>query len=479
MSKCWKGRAEDRPSFDDIYSLIHEIYSKYAAIQSVAPPTTHTHVDTNYSTFGKDLRPSEAEAEAAAITVASTSSYYRKRRSQGSFRSSSLPRHSPASSQRNSQNLLGVENMSGVGERLSITFSVLSNENGFDQMSCSEDEEERELNFEIPSFLVGGGMVGGERNAYPPPVLSDLEHRQRAESPLNMVSTFLPAGGSKPAPPPRDYTDSVTPTLRSPPAIAPGSSLGSSSNNPSPYPPTPTAAATAMPTIISTPCPSYDTTSFTSSQMGTPGGGGGGRCLDNTHCNDNDSATPPLALSNSVSPDLAQPTISVTPSNQDTLSTPDSIIAPYDADSSGPHSILLPASHIPGIPNSTYNNTSVSIDDVRLRNKLLVDSNSHAAKSTSVVSYTPSGASKSDSGIRSDEEMESVLSNGNGGGLSSLAQPEGRELKSGPSRRAPPPPVMARKSSVASVGKKDSETSLGISDLSSDLMAQFASWGKN
>ena len=50
---------------------------------------------------------------------------------------------------------------------------------------------------------------------------------------------------------------------------------------------------------------------------------------------------------------------------------------------------------------------SVSIDDVKLRNKQFLDANGHAGKSASVVSTTPSGASKSDSGIRSDEEVES------------------------------------------------------------------------
>lgn len=485
MSSCWKKRAEDRPNFNTIFSLVGEIHGKYAATQSMAPPTTHTLIDTNYSTFGKDLRPQEAEEAAAAVTAASTSSYYRKRRSQGSFRSSSLPRHSPGESlrnsqnpaaagsqrssqnlhpgsQRNSQNFLGGESGSLGGERLSITFSVLSNNELDQQTSCSEDEESRDLNFEIPSFLVGGGeeMVGGpmlDPSSSGAGGRSDFKRRQSDMSPMDLVSTFMPA--SKPAP--RDYTDSAaTPSLRSPP-IPPGSSLAGST--------TPTAAP---PTITPT-SPAYDNTSFCSSPLGPQEERNGGGV---------DSATPSLPLSSSITPDMAQPTTSVTPSNQDTPSTPDSIITPgpYDTDvSSGPNSVLPPSSHIPGIPNSTYNNTSVSIDDVRLRNKML-DSNTHATKSASIVSYTPSGASKSDSGIRSDEEVESVLSNGNGGvGLPSGPLPPEKVLK-GPSRAPPPPPpaVLAKNPSVTSEGKKDSDLSLGITDLSNDLMAQFASWGK-
>ena len=112
---------------------------------------------------------------------------------------------------------------------------------------------------------------------------------------------------------------------------------------------------------------------------------------------------------------------------------------------------------------------SVSIDDVKLRNKQFLDANGHAGKSASVVSTTPSGASKSDSGIRSDEEVESVLSNG---------------MQSSSSEAAPTPVVPpvgggGKKVSVDSMGPgKDSDMSLGITDLSSDLMATFATWGK-
>jgi hypothetical protein len=144
---------------------------------------------------------------------------------------------------------------------------------------------------------------------------------------------------------------------------------------------------------------------------------------------------------------MVPPVVSVTPSNQDTISkpsTPDS----FTTYSSGRRS--TPTSHIPGIPGSTYNNTSVSIDDVKFRNKTqLTAGNSHAG-----------GASKSDSGIRSDEEVESVLSNG------------------GQSSEVRTPVAVAAKEHVE-VEKKDSEVSLGITDLSGDLMATFASWGKN
>lgn len=448
MTECWKARAEERPNFDTIYSLIYEIYNKYAAIQGTAPPTTIGLGDINYSTFGKDLRSHDAPPlETAAMSLGG--SYPRRTRSTAGSLRGSILRGSPANNSqrnsRNSQNLLSVDSMSVLGDRaLSITFSVLSNENDLDQSSDSEAEESRGLNFEIPSFLTGQEET--KKDLYPSPMQTGFEH-PRAESPMDQVSTFLPSG-SRPSRTSHDHAD-YSPSFLSHSPVVTGA-------HPSPHPPqtTPTSVCGAR-------RPSCDSVPFGSNQKAEPPGGGGRPC-------NNEPPTPP-PLSGSTSPDMAvpPPAVSITPSNPDTISkpsTPDSI----GMSSSGFHpsttTATQPSSHIPGIPGSTFNNTSVSIDDVKMRNGSLLVANGHTVKSASMVSTTPSGASKSDSGIRSDEEMESVLSNG--GALSSSSE-----------ARTP----MSKKMSFgsSSVGKKDSETSLGIADLSSDLMATFASWGKN
>ena len=417
MTDCWKFRAEDRPNLTTIHTLVADIHHKYAAIQSTAPPTSHGAEEISYSTFGKDLRSHDAPPlETAQVS-------HHRMKSGGSFRSS-ISRGSPMNSQRNSQ-MFPVEG-SGVGDRLSITFSVLSNENELGNSSESEGEEQKGLDFEIPSFLIAGAEENGSSAVHPGPApvytgqIRPQTRSQRAESPMDLVSTFMVGSKS----PRNDQTDAPSPSTL---VVSPSSM---DSRRPSPLTPVPPPAT--PPSIGPLSC---DATSFASSQTGTEGP---------------DVMSPPT-FSGTTSPATC-----ITPSNQDTVSkpsTPDSFTTTY---SSGQPS--TPASHIPGIPSSTYNNTSVSIDDVRLRNGgalLSAESSSHAH----------SGTSKSDSGIRSDEEAESVLSNG------------------GPSEPVAGRGGVAKRLSTVnnrdSVHNRDSATSLGLGGLSSDLMATFASWGKD
>lgn len=512
MIECWKSRAEDRPSFDALLSSLHSKYPSAVQSAALAPPTnTHGggHSDIHYSTFGKDIRTHDAPPlETASLSIGGGGgSFPRRGRSGGATGGSlrgSLPRGSPVnsrrSSQRNSQNLLGTESLSGVvgGDRLSITFSVLSNDTELDrQSSVSSGEEEGEegerngLNFEIPSFL-----TTGQSGAY--------GEIARDESPMDMVSTFLPAATRATH---DDQSDGTATFL--PPPVA---------SHPLPHRPAP--------------APPPHITSRHPSSPNAPGGGSGSH--------GNAVLTPP-PFSGSPTPNTA-PSVSVTPSNTSKPSTPDSLTT-Y----SSSHHSMTPSSHIPGIPASTYNSTSVSIDDIKLRNKsLLLSTNSHSA---SIVSTTPSGASKSDSGIRSDEEVESVLSNNGGGRSSGVVTPMvghvpssgrssevvtpmvgrsvtpmvGSVLSSSDGRRSSEvvtPMVLSSASdgrrssevatpmvgavlasdggpsssscsevrspvtaalSVSSVGGKEeaSETSQGIAGLSSDLMATFAAWGKD
>ena len=405
MTECWKQLAESRPNFKTLHSLIYEIYNTYAAIQNTGRSTTHEFNDISYSTFGKDLRSHDINP--AEFTTNMESAYYRKMKSGGSLRNS-VAQSSPSTSQRESQ-------------RLSLTFSVLSNENEVDPSSGSEAEGPVNLNFEIPSFKVprdfndiylGPSSVNTNRNHY------------QAESPLDMVSTFLPVT----RPP---HISRESPSTSSLTTIG---NLPSAPQTPSTTAPTPTT----HPTTPLTPC---ETTSFYSTPK-TPG-----------PLHNNGDSMPHSQFSTSTSPDVPLPVVSVTQDSP--VSKPSTLDSINTSTTSGPHSVQ-PTSHIPGIPGSTYNNTSVSIEDVQLRNRTLLNANGHDRTNTSLISSTPSGASKSDSGIRSDEEIDSVLYNG------------GQMDK-----RLP----LEMKVSVGSVENRDSVTSAGISDLSNDLMATFASWG--
>lgn len=452
MTKCWKAQAEERPTLATIYSFLHEIHSKYAAVQTAAPPTTHGPSETNYSTFGKNIQPT-----ALADHMVEPS----RRVTKGAGNRGSWSRGSPSVSQRNSQNLLGVESAS-VGDRLSITFSVLSNENELDQTG-SESECEilgEEMNIEIPSFLVGG--EGGVNDSISEDLLQTrkkkrsldqshlgggagmmmLERSARAASPMDKISTFLPTGPSGGQT--HDHVDHPT-------TFSPATASG---RRPS-MPATPTTS-TRTPTPLLRRASEASSTSFQHQHQS----GGTGSLLGNR-------TPPPYPASTPTTPDIVTtPAASVTPSNMDTISKPSSpdSVATYV---SGPHP-TLPTSHIPGIPSSTYNSTSVSIDDVKPRNRLLLQSsanNDHTITSASLASSTPSGASKTDSGIRSDEEMEPTVLNGGVGG--------GSGTGNGPLKEK-------EVSDVAPLGRETSQaSSLGLSELSKDLMSAFASWGKD
>lgn len=470
MTDCWKFRAENRPNFATVHTLVADIHHKYAAIQSAATSTSHGGggggvEEISYSTFGKDLRSHDAPPlETAQVS-------HHRMRSAGSFRSS-VSRGSPINSQRNSQ-LYPTEG-SGVGgdSRLSITFSVLSNENELaDESSESEGgEESKGLDFEIPSFLIGGAAAkerGNSAIASPAPIytgqIRPQTRPQRAESPMDLVSTFMVG--------PKSRGDDQTDDAPSPSTlvVSPSSLDGRCTAGPLSPLTTPVPPPVTPPSIGPLSC---DATSFASSTQSTgtepgdvrdvtssprtfPGGGTGS----------------PSACINPSNHHHHHHQVSK-PSTPDSFTTSTSTTTPTTTYCPGPPS-STPASHIPGIPSSTYNNTSVSIDDVKLRN------GGRALLSAKSSSHAHSGASKSDSGIRSDEEAESVLSNGG------LGPPEpvptttaGTGAGAGGGGVAKRLSVNNR-SSVMSTSNRDSATSLGLGGLSSDLMATFASWGKD
>lgn len=447
MMDCWKKCAETRPNFNSVHSTVFDIHNKYAAIQSTVPSTGHGLNDTNYSTFGKDLRPQTSVDSVAALGYP----HHRRKKSACSQRNSSFSRGSPMSqrnsafsrgsplSQRNSQNFMGLESTS-QGDGLSITFSVLSDDNFLDQSSESEKEEldEKELGINMPMFL----NKNSEAELYPSPVHTDIERYPRDDFPMESVSTFLTGPKA-----PRSSFDQMdlpsgTSSFHPPPAA-------SGRHHIDPFQPPPINS------------PDGTASSMNHSQCATPTNVSPGESLEPREASD----LPPRPLS-SDSPNLESPTtpsILIARNDGDTVSkvsTLDSITTFV----SGPHS-NPPSSHIPGIPASTYNSTSVSIDDVKLRNKSFLSANGQTIISAS--SSTPSGTSKSDSGIRSDEEADLMLSNG--------CQPPPHPPEVAPKRSS-----MGNKSSlVRTASRKESEVSLGISDLSSDLMSAFASWGKN
>ena len=416
MLDCWKKRAEGRPNFSTVHAAVFEIHSKHAVVQSTTSAIVN---DATYSTFGKKIRPQISITETPA-------GYPNQRRRRSSV--VKLSRDNSTVSQRNSKYLgqdtptqnhhLGLDAPSQ--DEVSLSFSVLSDENYLNQASDSEDElEGTEIN--IPMFLTGNSDEDLSQLSRQPD-LSQLSwqpaatERPREEYPVESVSTFLPV--SKVRQPTIDNTDFP---------------YGTSSFQPGPPPqrrpsqPLLRAVETVSPLASRSQC----TTPVDPSRR------------------DNEASNP-RPLSDSARPDpINVPGLAVQ-SDVDTVSKA-STLDSVGTFVSGPQSNQL-SSHIPGIPGSTYNSTSVTIDDVKLRNKSLLSANGQT--SVSAVSATPSGTSKSDSGIRSDEEVDLVLSSG----------------------CPPPPPVAPKGASIGNRLPSGVRGSLGLGDFSKDLMSTFASW---
>ena len=390
MMECWNKSAENRPSLISIHSAVSDIYSKYAAIQSTVASTSYPLTNTNYSTFGKDLRP-----QLSVESVVGYSSHRRRR----------------SISQRNVLQ----------GDRLSITFSVLSDDNYLDQSSESEEEglERRELT-DMPAFIMSGNNCEGELDL--PTTCTDMERSSPIGSPMNGISTFL--SGSNVSHSILDHTSGIS-------SFHPSHAASGRHHSPPP-------AHIAPPDITA---PTMDRsqrvthTKVISDQFLRPLAA-------------NDTLLPPcqhLASSNTATTS----SILVAKRYSDTASKASTLDSITTLGSVSGANCNAPSCHNLEIPSSTYNSTSVSIDEVRLRNKSLLLENGQTG--TGMPSSTHSATSKSDSGIRSDDEADLMLSNG---------------------------PLVEAPKRVSSSNRKESDASLGISNLSSDLMNAFASWGK-
>lgn len=406
MMECWRRCAENRPNLNSVHSAVSGIRNMYAVMQSTVPNAANAlNGNTNYSTFGKDLRP--------PLTVESAvecSSHHKCRRSL---------------SQKNTSQ----------SDRLSITFSVLSDDSYLDQSSEDETEglEEREVSVDNSPYLTGKQHCEGE--PYSPTLCTDV---LPSSFPMNGVSTFL-AGPTAPC---SLLNDADIPGDASSFDL-PHATAGRHHSHAPPISP------------LNATVPITD-----HSQNVTHTEVPSGKLLRPV-VQASDTLLPPNSPSYSYNSDSATtPSILVAKSDSESVSKASTLDSITNFVSGSGRNHNTPSSHILGLPSNTYSSTSVSIDDVKLRNKTLLMANGQMA--VSAASTTPSGTSKSDSGIRSDEEVDLMLSNG--------CPP-------------PPPEVAPKRVSNGSMVRPASSravsgVSLGISDLSSDLMSAFASWGK-
>jgi len=406
MLKCWQKRAEGRPNFTTILAFMTELQGKYSgSVPTTALPSSPTSVpvptstivnDTSDSTFGKDLKPQ------ISVTEVPTGFPNQRRKRSSIVR---LSRNNSSVSQREGMSVgLGVpDNVSQ--DEVSLSFSVLSDENFLNQSSDSDDDlEGKEI--KIPAFLTANSDedIANNPHSLKQPATVELHQPSvpRAEYPVESFSTFLPAASKlqqDPQPadlaadaaafnpaPPQGRRRPSQPSLRT----APGKSL-----------------------LVSR------------SQCATPTQNGGG----------SKAAANPRPLSDYSGRGIPN-----------SLHEPPSV----QADSVSKASTLDSV----GTSNSCtkYSGTGEGLGGVTLRNKSLLSANGQA--NTGGVSGTPSTTSKSDSGIRSDEEVDLVLSNG-----------------------CPPPqapPMGIPQNRLSSAG--GTRTSLGLGDFSKDIMSTFSSW---
>ncbi len=339
-----------------------------------------------------------------------------------------LSRNNSTVSQRNAAYQLAPDAPSQDG--VSLSFSVLSDENYLNQPSDSEDELEG-TEIHIPSFLTGNSDE--DLANFPPPQqqpAAAVKHSPtpppRQEYPTDSVSTFMPA--KRPAAGQRD------------------SLVGSSSFRPL-QPPVHRRPPSQPNTRASEISPLASR-----SQCVTPVGTSG-------HGSSEAANSRPLSDSSRTGISGLQGLGQNDTDSASKASTLDSVATSVQS-GHPPHSVT------PSLPSATSNgggNTNMNIGDVKLRNKSLLAANGQA--NINPVSGTPSGTSNSDSGIRSDEEVDLMLSGG-----------------------APPPPVppvvpigiqLGNRLSTGGLGGGGAEGgrgSLGLGDFSSDLMSTFASW---
>ena len=407
MLKCWKKRAEDRPNFTVLFSVMSELHGKHcsatAAVPSSVPavpvPSSTIVNETSYSTFGKDLKPQ------ISVTEVPTGFPNQRRRRSSVVK---LSRNNSSISQRDGGGVLAVPDDVSP-DQVSLSFSVLSDENFLDQASDSEDDlEGKEIqvsaNNDDDEDLA---TITASSNATEQPPAVELHQTPvpRENYPVESFSTFLPASSSyklqqgphqadlaadasfNPAPPQGRRRPSQ-PSLRA----APGKS--------------PLANRSQCATPIDTSQSSGSKTAANPRPLSDYSGHG--------------------ILNNSLSPKVQEDVDSISKA-----STLDSV----------------------GTSNSCtkYGGTGENMGGVTLRNKSLLTANHQT--NTSAVSGTPSTTSKSDSGIRSDEEADLVLSNG-----------------------CPPPPAPPMGVSQNRLSSGAARKSLGLGDFSKDIMSTFSSW---
>lgn len=417
MTNCWKTRGEERPNFVTVLGLLKDIYSKYPAFvdsQSGPSPRVPGSQELNFSTFGKNLsqeKPPSIDMETAVRT------------SGGGYGSGGYPgRHrgseggfmrSNRSSQLSGRSPLSNRRVSqNQPEKLSLSFSVLSG----DMLSGSESEGEGEKDNPSHSAL--------DLNLLP--ALFTKEATPGAgdttDADMELVSSFLGTQSSFMS---QHLSSSI---------VGDTSSFSNHHIETELLPPTPSL--------------SPDLTSKTTSTAGD----------ETMSMVSGNTATLPVEAN-------------VNHANADTISKA-STLDSLSTTLSAPYPFSCSPSQTSGV-HALHNGTA---EELKPRERLtpMLD---HKARMNghSAVSVPESASKSTDSGIRSDEELDaahtepetstSATVNGNSSDHAGVVK---RDLARKQDARLSEVSRHSR-TSQASFG-------LGISDLSSDLMSTFESW---
>lgn len=184
MEDCWNSKGENRPNFAVIYDQMEEINGRLATPQSAyssySTPNSNRE-EGPLSTFNNHTNRDQAQNMAGLDYSPVPSSYQSRRRRSGR---NSLTKISPAVNRRSTQS-----RVSGAGsEHLSLTFSVLSADL-LGSGSSSENEEGPEMLSPLAEsvvFQMLPSLLKDDREDEP-----EQRRHLRPDSPLNLVSSLL------------------------------------------------------------------------------------------------------------------------------------------------------------------------------------------------------------------------------------------------------------------------------------------------
>ncbi len=382
MESCWANKAEERPSFDYLYTRMEQIHEQLTMVQDDSPSSTR-------------LDQQLYSRENSQVSLNHPSHQSRRRRTGRN----SFSKNSPSVTRRSINSRVSAAG----SEHLSLTFSVLSGD--LSSVSSCEGEEGPEILSPLAESVVYQMM--------PSLLKDDNEDERRYEnekryvehlptsSPINLVTSFLDSNNDH-------------------------NSIELEASKYAPIPSTFISPAPTTPSTVTTRLTPWETNSYTSSQFAP------------STLRSDDSVSTQLAGS-SPSPDLISKSSTF---GEDLNSNPRfSYISQSNADTVSKTSISESVSALTPGPG---------MDNGHLQPSFNQSSNIHAQSNGQP---SVNGASRTDE----ESEMNEVKNNGHERKSSDTKSPE-KTFEKGQSNG------------------DSARFSLGLNDLSSDLMATFDSW---